>query len=178
MYYLIPIWQKRRSEFSHDWLKNKYIPALGTFLNILDQKVEDAEFQMSFLSEVLPQWKSHRDEAFALPREFIEKMSPKVLVDHVPLSFLDDGTKMWLRQLVHGLWVTRYPIKQWVFDAYASAHEVNAAYDLLKKKLKECQNMRAAQALTSIRDEFVAFRKQCQNLARAIEKFPSEVKAI
>lgn len=178
MRHLNSSWQERRDKFNHDWLKNKYMPALGTFLNLLDDEIKDVEFERSFISEILPQWELHRDEAFALPKDFEEKMSPKALFDYIPLSRLENETKEWLSKLVHALWLTRHPIKQWMFDATASAYEVDAEYILLKKKLREFEDLQSTQALKTMRGEFVTFRKQCQNLARAIEKFPSEVKGI
>ena len=75
-----PVWQKRRSEFNHDWLKNRFIPALAKWLNLLDDRIEDLSFEHTFVETVLPQWEDHREEALALPRDFEQEMSPRTLL--------------------------------------------------------------------------------------------------
>ncbi len=171
-------WQKRRNAFNHDWLKPKLIPALANFLNILDDNLEDVESERSFASSVLPQWESHREEAFALPRDFESEMSPQCLFDLPPLSRCDEHTKQWLRSLMHSLWLTRYPVRQWVADVVACAEEVDATYNQLQEALHECADIQSASALKPFRKQFAEFRKRCQELGEAIAKFPREVRVI
>lgn len=116
------------------------------------------------------------EEAFALPRDFEREMSPQCLFDLPPLSRCDEHTKQWLRSLVHSLWLTRYPVRQWVADVTACAEEVDATYNQLQEALQKCADIQSASALQPCREQFVAFRRQCQNLGEAIAKFPSEVR--
>jgi hypothetical protein len=164
-----PGWQKRRSDFNHDWLKNRFIPALAKWLNLLDDQLEDPDFEHSFVACVLPQWEQHRDEALALPRDFESQMSPRTL--------LGPRSEGWLGTLVHLLWLSRYPVRRWAEQALAAAREVEVEFRRLRERLTSCADTRAVVALRPMRPMFASFRERCQQLARAIEAFLSEVKA-
>src|ERR1051326_4473635 len=88
-------WQKRRSSFNHDWLKNQFMPALAKWLNLLDNKIEDPDFERAFIASVLPKWEQHREEALRLPRDFEQEMSPRRLFECHPLAHHNVHTKQW-----------------------------------------------------------------------------------
>jgi len=171
-----PCWQKRRSVFNHDWLKNQYMVALAKYLNLLEGKIEDRDFEGSFVQSVLPEWELHSREATALAKDFEREMSPRVMFDRYPLSLCDEHTKQWLGNLLHVLWLTRYPVRCWVADAAECAAEAEIAYSQLQESLRSCQDIRSSDALRGYRDKFIDFRARCQDLAKALEKFPSEVR--
>lgn len=168
-------WQKRRSEFNHDWMKNKYIQALRDWRRLLNDEQEDKELEEKFIADVLPQWESYVDEALALPRDFEIEMSPKVLFNEPPLSGCDEDTKNWLGEVIHNLWLVRYAIKQLIDDATTKAESAKLSYGRLQKALKRCPDTRSAESLRPLRSFFEEFCKCCEALAGAIEKFPSEV---
>lgn len=172
------IWQKRRSEFNHDWLKNKYIPKLGAWMNLLDDRIEDVDLEKSYVTSILPDWEFHQNEALALPEDFESEMSPKVLFNGLPLSNCDQDTKQWLGELIHHLWLIRYSVSQLVHDASESAAKTNKTYNKLQNALKACKDTRKAEALRPFRDFFAEFLKNCRALSEAIERFPSEVRAV
>jgi len=170
-------WQLRRVYFNHDWLKNKYLPALEKCLNLLDARIEDPQFERTFVANLLPQWDRHYDEAVLLPKEFELSMSPRRLVNS--MDFRSSGCdEKWLEDLMHRLWLARYPVKEWVHRASKQVQEANSAYQQLQEVLAECDDVQSAEALRPFRDEFAAFRNRCQELATAIEQFPSEIKVV
>lgn len=170
-------WQKLRGRFNHDWLKNQYMPALAKYLNILDDRVEDEEFERSFVSEILPEWEHHRAEALMLARDFEGALSPRCLFEMPPLSRCDETTRQWLGDLAHALWLRRYPVEQWVSAAIAAIESADHAYRRLRELLQESQeDDDAAQATRAHHEQFVEFRALCQNLANAVSRFPSEIK--
>jgi hypothetical protein len=168
-------WQDRRSKFSHDWLKNQFLPALSKFLNLLDDKVEDPEFEASFVSRVLPQWESHFEEALNLARDFEEEMSPQQMLQTTSLSRCDENTRQWLSSTAHRLWLARYPVHQWTSDACICVERVSGAYDRLCEALLDCENTRSAPILQVCRELFAGLRERCQDLANAMERFPREI---
>ena len=170
---IITNWQKRRAQFNHDWLKNQFMPALDKWLNLLDDKIEDPNFERSFTLSVLPEWHSHRDEALAIVSDFEQQMSPQSLFEREPLSRSDEDTKKWLGELVHHLWLERYPVKEWITNASAAVENADTAYTQLQQQLQQCSNIQSAQVLRPFREQFAEFRKNCQDLARAIEQFPT-----
>jgi hypothetical protein len=171
-------WQKRRSEFNHDWLKNKYIPKLGAWVNLLDERIEDKDLERSYVSSILPGWEHQQKEALALPRDFETEMSPRTLFREPPLSNCDDDTKQWLGELVHHLWLIRYSVGKLVSDALESTEKANDAYSKLKSALKGCTDTSNVEALKPFRPFFVEFLRSCRALSEAIEKFSSEVKVV
>lgn len=171
-----PAWQQRRSRLNHDWLKNQFLPALGHCLNLLDDLVEDIAFERSFVAKVLPQWETHLAEVRALPEDFERDMSPRTLFAYPPLANCDAETRRWLGDLVHVLWLARYPVRRWVSRATARAREAHAAFKRLSHELDKCPDTRSAQALRPLRLLVAQFRSACYELALAIEQFPSEVK--
>lgn len=175
---MLASWQKRRSEFNHDWLKNEFIIALGKWINILDGKVEDKEFEHTFILFTLSSWESHKEEAVALPRDFENAMSPRKLFESPPLSSCDLETKVWLGALIHELWLERYGVKQLVKDTDASVEDTNTSYNNLQNAIRGFQGTEHTVALRPLKHMFLDFREQCMALAKTIERFPSEIKAL
>ena len=170
-------WQKHRSTFNHDWLKNQYMPALAKYLNLLDDLIEDDEFAVSFISQTLPEWEVHRKEALNLAKSFEREMSPRKLFEHLPLCRSDECTKRWLGEIMHRLWLKRYPIDEWIVEAQKAVENTDIAYEKLQLKLRD-GNSEITETPPSLRKSFREFRDRCQNLANALSRFPSEVNVI
>lgn len=174
---MVSKWQRRRAAYNHDWLKNQYMPALAKCLNLLDGRIEDPQFEQTFVQNVLPQWEARYQEATQLSQDFERDMSPRRIVEQMDVKSNGyDG--MWLADLMHDLWLARYPVREWVEQAKEQAQKANRAYHQLQKALTECDDVQSAKALRPFRDEFAAFRDECQKLAEAIEQFPSEIKVV
>jgi hypothetical protein len=174
---MVSEWQRRRAVFNHDWLKNQYMPALAKFLNLLNDQIEDPQFEQTFVMDVLPKWEGHYDQAKQLPQDFEQEMSPRRFVERVDFGSSDyDGRR--LADLMHHLWLARYPIQEWVEQAKEQVRKTDRAYRELQESLAECDDVRSAEALRPFREEFAAFRDQCQELATTIEQFPSEIKVV
>ncbi len=173
MYRVPPAWQERRSRFNHNWLKNQFLPALESFHNALKGQLERADLDRSFLEVDLPQWESQRAEAYALAADFVRDMSPWTLFDQAPLARYDEETKKWLGDVVHALWMARYPVHHWVDEASARVRNVDAAYNCLQATLRTCPDTWTAAKLLPVVNNF---RLACHCLAKAIEQFPSTVR--
>ena len=175
---MIVSWQKRRSELNHDWLKNRYLLALGAWMNLLNGNLEDYELEISFVDSVLPEWETHCEQAIQLARDFEEEMSPRRLFDGPLLVGCSPGTKEWLGPLVHALWLQRCPVDRWVTEAIVCAKDCDMAYHRLEKKLRECSDAKSVRALRGLQDLFGEFRRCCQGLTVAISQFPSQVSVV
>jgi hypothetical protein len=174
---MISAWQRRRAAFNHDWLKNQYMPALAKCVNLLDDRIEDPQFEQTFVLDVLPQWETRHKEAKQLPHDFEQDMSPRWFVERMDFGSTDcDET--WLADLMHHLWLARYPVGKWIKQAEVQVQKTDRTYRELQESLAECDDIRSAEALRPFREEFAAFRNQCQELATAIEQFPSEIKVV
>lgn len=166
-------WQKRRSAFSHDWLKNRYLQALGKWMNLLDDQIEDPSFEASFPVLLLPEWEQEGRKAIELARAFETEMSPRCLLEISPLSNSSPSTRRWLGDMAHELWMSRYPVREWIDSAVSCANLADGAYLKLSECLKVATSMKD---IRSFRPLFAEFRSHCHALAKAIERFPSRIK--
>lgn len=133
-------------------------------------RIENDQFERNFVSATLVRWKGRREEAFALPIDFEEQMSPRQLFHKEPLSHCDGEPQIWLGDLVHHLWLARYPVQEWIRQASEQAQEANEAYEQLQEALGECDDVRSAEALRPFRDEFAAFRDRDAQDGSAVEE--------
>ena len=159
-------------------MKNGYIPALEKFLHLLADELEDAEFEQTFIPSVLPLWEEHHAEAMQLSKDFAQGMSPKRLLEHPPLSSIDDETRQWLGEVVHELWLARNPVHQWSQEAEARIEAVANTYDRIRLELLNCSTPYSAESLRSSYELFCQFCQCCRDLASAIERFPCEVEVV
>jgi hypothetical protein len=171
-------WQRRRSEFNHDWLKNRFIPALSRLLNLLDRRIDDPALEVSFATNVLLEWDAHRNEAFTLPNDFEVEMTPRILFEQPPLSYCDEEKKQWLGDLADLLWKSRYPVSDWVQNALQAAISTDDACNRLRAALERNHEIRSVESLQPLRPLFAEFEKACRNLAKAIEPFLREVRIV
>jgi len=152
--------------------------AQGSFLNVLDDKIESPEIESSFVRDVLPQWLQHRDEVSWLATNFEREMSPRSWMNRPPLRNCDQATRCLLASLLDALWLARYPTKAWVQRVVGSMQDVDRAFERLMRSLHGCPNVCSAAALRPFRPVFDDFRVKCYALAKAIEELPSRSKVI
>ena len=171
-------WQKRRSEFNHDWLKNNYIISLSTVVNILDDKYEDYDYLHMFINNIFQQFEYYKQEAFILPIDFVIEMSPKRYLSAIPFTRLDNDTKRCLGDLIHYLWIERYNITCLVETALYDTKKTYSVYEnLLNAIIKEDDN-RSIVTLKKYKDMFCDLLSSCRSLSRTIEKFPSNISVV
>jgi hypothetical protein len=166
-------WQKQRSRFNHDWLKNRYLPAVAKWINILDELVEDPAFEDEFLRSILPQWEQQSRHALDLVDAFTREMSPERLMGQTIFSNFSEESRRWLGPLLHELWLSRYPVAEWQFNARDAILKSISQYSEIKMTPKPQQYTRLEKEET--RNQFVAFQNCCHAVARSIEVFPSKL---
>jgi hypothetical protein len=173
----VPHWQRRRSRFNHDWLKNRFLPALTKWANILAGEVEDPAFDKSFPERILPEWESQREEALAICETFEDEMSSRRILDRPPLSRCDESTRRWLGTMVHQLWLARYPVNEWVARGTAGVQAATAAYARVQEGTLRLGGTALSQSREH-RERFADFQRRCQELAATMHAFPSEIKVV
>ena len=171
-------WAKHRRTFNHDWLMNRFIPALAKYLNLLNYETEDFTFEHSFILTGLSVWESRRIEAIDLINTFEWEMSPQRLFDHLPLSEGKNSTKYWLGNLVHSLWLARYPVRQLVAETCDAIQQADNAYKRLQESLSGCADITSAHAIRPFKEQFAEFYRRCQHMASTFSRFPNEIKVV
>lgn len=171
-------WQEKRVSLNHDWLMNRFLVDLGSFLNILYDRVEDSILERRFVQYVLPQWPKRSIEAIHLVTTFETEMSPRKLFERMPLNRCAPETMNWLPNLVHYLWLTRCRVQDLLEDANNALALADAAYSRLIQLLATCTNTESALDLRQHREEFTAFRAACEVASKAINRFPSRIEIV
>lgn len=176
---LISSWQNRRSAFNHDWLKNKYLNRLNAFLERLNMPDSDPLRLSRFLTDDFSEWKKQQSKVKDLLETFEVEMSPKSLFKKEPLNRCNDETITWLGQLIHALWLARYPIKEWVHTAWNAFCDVNDQYnniaEVLKSKKLNWESEDYRTALKPLIPHFLQFKQACEELSQAIGMFPHQI---
>lgn len=171
-------WQRRRVTFSHDWLKNRYLPALASWTNVLDGKIEDSTLQESFETEVLIQWEARRDDALALIETYATEMSPRRLFDMPPLSRCEEPLKTVAADVLHELWIFRHHVLRLVCLATARVKMTHIAYSSVSAGLRAQEGPRDLSAWKDVRVEFETFSRHCRKLGRVFALFQDEISAV
>jgi hypothetical protein len=167
-------WQNRRARFNHDWLKNVYLPASGTFLNVLRDVANSAELVEFFVLTLLPQWDARAAEVRQLISDMPDAMSPKTLFDEAPLVRCDQCTRLWLPDLVDALWRVRCSVDDVVDKAEQCLKRVVSAYVNVRPVLPSG----SLAVFKASEKQFAELDGACRELAKAIERFPSGVNVV
>lgn len=174
---MINDWQERRSKFSHDWLKNGFLANLNTFLVRLERACpvqEDLDF---FVREELQEWEARIGEADWLLKTVEEEMSPKRFFDVPPLANCDGETKQWLPELVHNLWLNRYPVQKLRDDGIGALGRAKAEFADLKAAIRKGGSL-SVESLRSLKTRFVALRDAASDLRDILSAFDQDVRRI
>ena len=171
-------WQNQRGDLNHDWLKNRFLIDLGSFMNILDDRIEDSVLERRFVRDALPQWSKRSSEAFRLVATFETEMSPKKLFEQPPLSRCAPATMGWLSNLVHSLWLVRCRVRSLREEAARALTAADRAYDRLRQALATCPDTQSALALRTHREAFAAFRSACEAASNTINRFPNRIEVV
>lgn len=167
-----PDWQRRRSDFNHQWLKNRLLSALDTADHVIRGRVHGTGYLQELIEVDMPEWKERRDDLGALLRDFVVQMSPRQMFNFPPLANLEPTARELFSELMHELWLVRHPVAEWVEGAKTASSEVNKHYERLVK-------IAPLDAKGKVRPEFATefeqFRSACRALSKAIEKFPNRI---
>jgi hypothetical protein len=141
-------------------------------------EIDDEGFLPNFFFSVLPVWEGQQEEITRLLHSFENEMSPRVLLRRREFANIQSETKGWLGDVMHQLWLSRYPVEQWVLNALSKVDHARAAYDIIKKSLSRTDDICNVIQNEDFRKQFIEFRYYCQQTAKAIESFPSKVAAL
>jgi hypothetical protein len=167
-------WQERRDEFNHDWL-SRFLVRLGAFIDRLEDAPMDVERVTEFLREDLPAWAAKRSDAVQLVDTFAEEMSPRSLLEGSCGLSLDPETRLWLPDLVHRLWLRRYPVREWVAEAKSAMRSTDEMHDHISRAMAGIDS-ETGMVGSADASEFAELRERFRRLQRAFSAFPHAVR--
>ncbi|MCY3740527.1 MAG: hypothetical protein OXH00_05860 [Candidatus Poribacteria bacterium] len=164
-------WQIRRRKFNHDWLKNIFLNDFDAFIVQLSKSVPDLGRVSEFLEEDFPAWKSQRQEGQWLVQSFESSMSPLQLFNSSLLNRCNDETREWLGYLLHGLWLSRYDVREKAKESQDALMEVNETYEILASELEQSMPIGLTK-LISLRPQFCELKVKYKVLFKTLSNLP------
>ena len=164
-------WQTRHSKFNHDWLKNKFLNGFEAFVAQLKKPKPDVFRVSEFLSEDFPAWESHRRDAEWIVEAFEDNMSPRRLLDALPLNRCNNETHAWLGHLVDELWLFRYSVKHKVKESRNALMAVNLIYEQIASELQQSRPIELTK-LTALYPQFYELKETYQVLSKTLSNLP------
>ncbi len=164
-----PSWQKSRKRWNHDWLKNRWIPAISAYCRVLAGEVIDDSSTMSIYSRLNDDFLPGCTEVRGIINRFRQEMSPRLLFQFAPLSHCDTETLRWLPEVTEQLWLSKYGVDQITRAAAFQLEQTEtAARDLL-------QAIREGQRSDSVVSLSQKLLNACVSLSEGLSAFPDQI---
>ena len=174
---MIASWQEQRCKLNHDWLVGTFLNRLGAFLSRLRRDdIEPGELRR-FLVEDWGSWIRQAKTAEALLGEFEKEMSPRALLDYLPLRHLPVQTRAWLGETAHELWRARTAAGRLVEAGRTRLTATNLIFQEISGELGDPENMNLS-ALPSLLHSFERFLEACSQFSRAFSALPGKVRVV
>lgn len=165
-------WQSLRAEFNHNWFI-RYLNRLDGFIARIEKSNLDENRLYDFLNTTFTEWRDHREDAHWLIDDFIDEMSPRRLFEDPPLSRCSDEMKFWLKDLVHLLWLNRYPIHSWLLAAKKGLEKADQEFQVITHNLGKNSRIEIGRVIEQL-PAFRNFRESCLELSKAFSNLPGD----
>jgi hypothetical protein len=172
---MLVAWQRRRAAFNHDWLKNRYIPALGKWLNVLDGQVTDDAFAVTFAQHKFLEWRRESWALKSLLDDFTTEMSPARLLEDAAGN---PWCAEWLRSFVRGYWLCVSDVERRLSDVRACADAVERAFWAVHGIIDDWGVQRILAEPGKARPVVAELHEACIALAEAVSALPSAQRPI
>lgn len=117
-------WNDERARYNHDWLQVSFLTFLQAWKEEIDSAGKDGNLPIG-LGQKLGDWGAHRQQLDLLLGEAIRLLSPARFVEAPPLDRLSERQRVWLTQVVQGVWSEQSAIASALADLAAMANEVD-----------------------------------------------------
>ena len=160
-------WSDRRRQFSHDWLRWKFLPAMAGLVNELNGEFEVVRIDATFLS----QWPSRSIQLFGLLDNLDSEMNPARNLEQPEFVTLCED-RIWLRQLVSQLWKIRRNIDGTMQELRTELKQANLLHTEVSRQLCDESDFRSLDHLLAVRKQLIGFHKHVRRIATALAKLP------
>jgi hypothetical protein len=192
-------WAKERARFSHDWLQNEFMQAIGSRINKCKGSVGSVgsiDSEMLFVdidSEIIHKWRNRTEYDYigeptiewleacnkkeTPPPKWLldtcEKiMSPRTMFESEPLSNLDKEDKQFLSAIAHDHWLERHSVLKHIHDAQSALIAANEAVTDLDKNMR---TLRESNDLSTCSDKLTNIQSACDKLIISFSKLPKSM---
>jgi hypothetical protein len=170
---MVPEWQTRRSKFNHDWLKIEYINRLDACIQRLCISDDSTRVQR-FLDNDFSVWEAKRVDVQYLINNFEAEMSPKVLIEQLPLRKLGPKQCHYIKMIVHEMWLCRFKVKEQVELLRKAFFDADDRYKQLADVISKCDAPKNSFYKKHL-PYFQSFLVACRKLGNVIHTFPHKI---
>jgi len=168
-------WQRRRSDFNHNWLKNTYLGYIRRLHKILDEN-KKAQNGLRLFLEKFPEWELRQVELITLINEYGDLLSPKTLLNVTPLNNLEEDYKLLIGEKVDEIWKLKNNIPEQIKAAKDCLEKVESNYDILKKRMENVTEIQDISDRDGCKKEVKAFIDACEELNSTVNKFHNRIR--
>ena len=168
-------WERLRGRFNHDWLRNRFLLTVGSFLSSVSGEGYSVKEALEPLMDAMAQWPERRDRLSGILRDFEGTLSPATLLDSPPLDRLDETVRKWLRPLIHSLWWKGRGNETRLNGVEEARKQADEKYEHLMASLIAAHAERDIEGLERTAKEMYA---EFRRLAEAIHRLPSKVEVV
>ncbi|MFC1606842.1 hypothetical protein ACFL47_02635 [Candidatus Latescibacterota bacterium] len=167
-------WQKRRSDFNHDWLQNNFIVTLSDWNRNIQKGKWHLISNQLFEQEIVDPWNTSDDQIPALLLDYTEYMSPRTfLVDSDHIKNMTPGWQHIIGDMMHSLWLVRYDVLARIKEVSDANTASNQAFDTLKSAFANALEKQDTELLLRLFDEF---KGHCLALRQALSPLESSIR--
>lgn len=172
---MILAWENKRSSLHHGWMQNSYLSFLNARKGYLDGALIGNEKIREDILSQFSEWGDKKSEILGLINETVENLSPRQLLDEHPLTVIPEESKVWLKEVVHALYLERTHIEDSVVDLKKRFDDICDIHTKLMRLLKGENGALRAEVGDA---PFKRFRDMVQEFSRRISALPHEVQVI
>jgi hypothetical protein len=118
-------WRRRRSELTHDWLRNRFMPHVAACLAIGSGAAEAPAAAVAAFVATVHEWPARSSLARQLADTYCEAMSPALQVAHLTAS-LAEGVATYVQEAAVAQW--RYRIDALLAEVRDAQQSADNAY--------------------------------------------------
>lgn len=165
-------WQRLRSSLNHDWLKNEYLKNLdGLIVQMQTTQYLDSKLG-SQMRAYLSGWTKRHQEMEELLNTAEDRLSTRTFFEIEPLVSCSPEHKVWLVPLIHGLWLSRYGVRERIGEARKMLSEADQSHRRLESEFLSNGDV------ACITGALEAFTDVVKQLSRLISGFPDKAVAV
>lgn len=163
-------WSRRKSQFTHHWLKNGLLSALDAAANVMHGRATGRGYVQDVLDHEVQEWPARREELHLLLDAFDAEMSPSTLFDIEPMCNWEPDLRRVMRSVLHEAWMARSTMREALKRTSAAAERVDDAYHALIHSTDGTTE--EASGLVRSLD---VLRGACRDLCACLESLPQGV---
>jgi len=170
-------WQRTRYDFQSRVAEESVYAGCGTVCQCIRLPSSQFDAFSVFLESISGSVGRVSGEVGDLLKPFETELSPRRLVERLPLANCSPQVAGWLPWLIHELWLSGEPVCQRTLEGVGNLTDADTAYSAIMKELDRVGSAPSMDDLRRMRSLFPEFREHYPAVGSAVSSFPARIKA-